>query len=653
MKRIAPRLMILLPAFLLMFLLAGCGLSLAEDITPPPNYKEPAPVAQPADAQPAAASTAFPLLPPDPAQGAAIFAEKCVPCHGEKGMGDGPQAANLANPVAPLGSADLARVSRPADWYNMVTQGNLEKFMPGFASLNDRQRWDVVAYALTLSTTPQELAEGKTLYEANCVECHGVTGSADGEKAASLSVKPASWTDHERVVNLSAEDMTKVMAGGKEGHPSFESQLNETQRYAVAAYIRTLSFAKAGEPGSAAAGNEATTTANGTPDSSASAETTGTPAAVAAAPEKISITGKITNASPGGAIPAGMKITISAYQGMTPAFDVNGEVKEDGSYEVKDVQYQSDYVYFAQVEANGQTFNSDILHASDVTGAKADLPVKIYDSTTDMSKIRADRLHVFFDFSKAGTIQVVNLFIISNLGDKVVTPATPDQALINFYVPKDAQNLQFQDGEMGGRYVQTDSGFGDRMSIVPGSGQHQVLYAYDLPYTNKLSLDLKVPLAVDAVIVMVPPGGIKLKSDQLMDAGQRDVQGMSYQMYQGSSALESGGDLKLTLSGKASAGGAVPATSSLTYLYIGLGAFALALIAGGLWLYRMQKAQAPALVEDGEAAAPLVHESADSILDAIIALDDLNAAGNLPKAAYQERRADLKTRLAEALKHEQ
>jgi hypothetical protein len=35
-----------------------------------------------------------------------------------------------------------------------------------------------------------------------------------------------------------------------------------------------------------------------------------------------------------------------------------------------------------------------------------------------------------------------------------------------------------------------------------------------------------------------------------------------------------------------------------------------------------------------------------------VALDDLFQAGKLPEVAYQERRADLKARLAEALRRE-
>ncbi len=90
----------------LVLVLSACSFSLAEDITPPPNLQQQ----QPSQAQPAAVSSnTFPLLPPNPANGEAIYAEKCSPCHGDAGLGDGPQAAQLPNPPAALGSPDLAR----------------------------------------------------------------------------------------------------------------------------------------------------------------------------------------------------------------------------------------------------------------------------------------------------------------------------------------------------------------------------------------------------------------------------------------------------------------------------------------------------------------------------------------------------------------
>jgi len=44
-------------------------------------------------------------------------------------------------------------------------------------------------------------------------------------------------------------------------------------------------------------------------------------------------------------------------------------------------------------------------------------------------------------------------------------------------------------------------------------------------------------------------------------------------------------------------------------------------------------------------------ESAESLMDAIIALDDLSRSGELPEEAYQQRRAELKAKLKELLRN--
>ena len=82
--------------------------------------------------------------------GKAIYAEKCAACHGETGLGDGAQGIQLGVTVPAFGLAEIARPATPADWFTTVTRGRMERFMPPFTSLNDEQRWDVVAYAMSL-----------------------------------------------------------------------------------------------------------------------------------------------------------------------------------------------------------------------------------------------------------------------------------------------------------------------------------------------------------------------------------------------------------------------------------------------------------------------------------------------------------------------
>jgi hypothetical protein len=190
------------------------------------------------------------------------------------------------------------------------------------------------------------------------------------------------------------------------------------------------------------------------------------------------------------------------------------------------------------------------------------------------------------------------------------------------------------------------------MSIAPGQGQHQLLFAFDLPYDRKLDFNLSSPVAVDAAIVMLPPtGGVRLKSEQLVDSGERTVQGMAFQMYQAASTLGAGEAIRLSLSGNAgeSAGSQ---EDTLTMLLLGVGIFGVVLAGAGVWLYRQRAALTP-VAEGVEGVEIAMDETSESILETILTLDDQHASGSLPDAVYFERRAELKARLAEAVAREE
>lgn len=621
--------------------LAGCGLSLAEDITPPPNYKSPTPDTQLQETVSPGeqVSAVLPVSSADLVQGKAIYTEKCLPCHGETGMGDGPQSGNLPNPAAPLGSPDLARSSRPVDWYTVVTNGNMEKFMPGFTSLSDADRWNVVTYAFSLSASQVELDQGKALFSKNCAECHGESGRGDGEKAASLSTKLVDWTVPSSLAQLSGVDMVNLLAQGKGEMPAY-NQLDEAQRWSLASYTRSLSFTRVSLENAVVEPK-----LTGTPGPSATNE--------AAAPQAFTITGKLVNATNSAALPSDATVSLEAFNGMSPAFTLDGTLQADGSYQFEDVEYNANYVYLVRVSANGVTFNSEVVHGSDIQGSSVDLPVEVYDTSTDTSVLKADRLHVFFDFSQSGVIQVIELFIISNPSNQVIVAPSPDQAVLTFDLPEGAANLRFEDSTLGERYIQTDHGFGDRVSIAPGMGQHQILFAYELPYSKKLDLNLVSPVSVDAAIVMLPQDGVKLKSSQMVDAGARDVQGTSYQMYNATSAIAPGQPIKLQLSGEAGSSGGAGSSDTTTLVIVSGVVFALVLLGGVWWFLRQYRALNNPVPEiAGGGGEEQSGETSDSLMDAIVALDDLYQAGKLPEKAYQQRRAELKASLTELLRQE-
>ncbi len=640
--------------------LSGCSFSLAEDVTPPPGVQQQ----QAVQPQPASSSSGplYPLIAPDPANGQAIYNEKCSPCHGDGGLGDGPQAAQLPNPVAAIGSPDVARQAAPDQWYAIVTNGNLERFMPPFSSLSDRQRWDVVAYAYSLSASQADIATGAELFQANCARCHGETGAGDGPDAANLSVKPVDFTNQEFMAGKAAADFyASISQGVPPEMPAFADKLSEADRWALTDYLRSLTFnasgsklAQAGTPVSSdgtAVGAEV-----GTPSPQTTAASVETPSPDITSTQSLSptlafgnITGVVTNSS-GGDVPSGLAITLHGFDQMQTAITQTTTLKDDGSYVFENVPMLPGRVFLTTVEFDGSTYGSDIATAEAGTSS-LDLPIIVYETTTDTASLSVDRLHLFFEFVDASTMRVIELYIISNTSDKTVIAPVQGDPTITFKLPEGATNLEFQDGQLGGRYVQTDSGFGDTVAIRPGSGSYQVLFAFEMPYNKKLELAQPVDLPTNAVVILVPAGSVNVKGDNLQDGGVRPVQGVDYQTYNGS-ALNAGDILRLTVTGSPSGSSSALTVGSKTNLVVGVGAFGVVLIVAGVFLFLRNRNNR--LIDDDQPYTPIpsttqTAENAETVMDAILALDDLYREGELPEEAYRQRRAELKERLKELL----
>ncbi len=96
---------------------------------------------------------ALPQTAPDLALGAQIYAQNCTRCHGVSGKGDGElvQSGQVAG-VPDFTDPKTIQGATPADWYEIVTNGRLDKLMPPWGDkLSDDQRWSVTNYVYSLS----------------------------------------------------------------------------------------------------------------------------------------------------------------------------------------------------------------------------------------------------------------------------------------------------------------------------------------------------------------------------------------------------------------------------------------------------------------------------------------------------------------------
>ncbi|NPA93189.1 MAG: hypothetical protein GXO56_05870, partial [Chloroflexi bacterium] len=369
----------------------------------------------------------------------------------------------------------------------------------------------------------------------------------------------------------------------------------------------------------------------------------------------LTITGQVTNGTAGASLPPDLQVTLYGYDDMQEAYSDTTTVDADGKFVFHDVPNAPNRIFFATAEYQNVIYGSR--SASAPPGETTlDLPFSIYETTTDHSALQVDRLHVFASLNGEQVLEVVEIYVITNTGDKTVVGETPDDPALTFDLPAGAMNLQFQDGVIGGRYVQTPQGFGDLMPVYP---QHttQEVFAYDLAFEGKrLTVSHPVPLPVAAAVLMVPEGELTMSGDRLVDSGvQSDSQGSAYHVYN-MDALKAGEDLAFTVERVSS--GLSLTSNSKTSLAIGLMAIGAALIAVAVVLTKR-----PGMLEEGEDEAPETAESEpeeapeaedpETLMDAILALDDLYREGKISEEAYQERRAALKARLKRALEKTQ
>lgn len=601
-------------------LLAACNFTLAADVTPPPGYVPPTP-----------APTLGPLYPasaPKIENGKLIYAEKCAPCHGNTGLGDGPDGKQLPVTVAAFALPETAHKASPAKWYSIVTQGNLDRFMPPFASLNDQQRWDVVSYALTLHTTPEQIETGRSLFEENCADC----------------VK--NFSNQEMMSSLTADDIVKMIREGAGNLPAFGSSFSDEEAYAVAAYIRTLTYAP---PASVAADSVAetpiaaeagTSSAQATPVDGEQAQVTPETTVEPLAASLGKISGLIENRS-GTDFPSGLKVTLRGFDhGSDPSagpqeiLNLEGTVNPDGTY-VFETGIVEKQIYLAEFEMGGLSYQSGYAVASADTTGLVLSTIVIFKTTEDFSSLKIDSVDVFFDLAGEDVAQIFSVYNISNTGDETIVVKMGDGKSVPFIAfPEGAEGLGFEATQDSAAFVPTADGF----AMPPSETPYGLIAFASIPKAKEINISQPALLSIGKVTLYLPEG-VDAKGPALSDDGIQTLQTTNFHVYS-AGAIDRDGKFEFTLTGKPTVTAVAPDVTQNKTLLIGAGGLGVALILAGLWLYMRDRKKEDEF-EDEEPEL----EDTESIMDAIIALDDLHRVGTLSDQAYQQRREELKNAL--------
>ena len=100
-----------------------------------------------------------------------------------------------------------------------------------------------------LQPTAANLAQGATIFTANCAPCHGMSGRGDGAAAAALSPKPADFATPIHAKLPDGYYFWRVTKGGSvppfsaagSAMPPWEGSLTPSQRWLVILYVKHFS----------------------------------------------------------------------------------------------------------------------------------------------------------------------------------------------------------------------------------------------------------------------------------------------------------------------------------------------------------------------------------------------------------------------------
>jgi mono/diheme cytochrome c family protein len=558
---------------------------------------------------PTPAAAPPPSARPSAVRGQELFSSNCVPCHGQKGRGDGATLQQQGMVAPSFAGTTFHNARTPAEMYTVISEGRIAQLMPPWKGrLTTDQMWDVAYYSWWVGTSPRSLARGQTLWQAGCASCHGPNGAA------------ASGTDLSRAtqtIGRSQADLANAMPSTA-GHDGW-TKLSPADQLAVLDYTRSLGFDAPPLPA-----------LNGV------------------------VLGTIRNGTPGATLTAGQVVTATLYTVLGNSFDgvITATVGSDASFKFDSLVADGEYSYGVGARYGGVDYFSGLV-APTPTEPQRTTTLMVYETTTTDPGIRVARVHVVADFADGQTLRVGELYQVENQGQRtLVAPA--DGSTFDLPLPQGAVNVRFQDETLGNRAMRDGDTL--RMSIPWTPGSRQVLLSYDLPYPGQTTLTRSFPYPAADVTVLIPDVGVRVQATGLETRAATPARGGSFLTF-GAQGVPARQPIALRISGApAATGGADPSggvtrppaarvqtSYQLGMRWLAVVFAALALVSVALW-----PRFAPSLARLGTAGE--AGAMREELLDRLAELDDAYAEGKVAEVEYTMRRAELKARLTAVMR---
>jgi mono/diheme cytochrome c family protein len=573
-------------------------------------------------------------------QGASIFAENCVRCHGITGAGDGElvlagQIQDVPSFTDPATIADMSL----DEWFGVITNGRLEKLMPPWKdSLSAEERWSVALYTYTMSYTSSSFEQGQAIYEAQCADCHAVDGSGTDD-----------GTSVQGLVNFTESSLQETLAA-HQADLELDPAVVDDSLSAVVQYTRLLSAESQAlpDPNTVVEQTEPTSTEESTTDN---ATTQDVPTDTSDVPQSIGILrGQIIQGTEGGAPVDGLEALIHIYDSQLNEQIGEYVVGADGVYQYDEVVIRPDYAYRVTVNYNDVMFSSQIV-IGDPETTEMELDVTIYETGATEDDIVISSRAVQVNLTTQG-LYIIEVVDILNTSDQVYVRdsfgGVEGQVSLGFALPEGAQ-LQLDHTDPN-RIGLSEDGLTvlDLVPVLPNM-EHYAQYSYLLPLENAREIVQPVDYTIDGPIAFyIENSHMGFSSPQTEFMETREFNGQQYDVHIVSETPAIGDEITYGIELLDN-----PVTNTSDNQTIPREVLAIVLVIGGLVLlggagvviWRSRQPQ-----PDEPAKSPTTQAS---LMKEIALLDNAYEAGDITQDDYQKQRDQLKKQLMVLMREEE
>jgi hypothetical protein len=308
-----------------------------------------------------------------------------------------------------------------------------------------------------------------------------------------------------------------------------------------------------------------------------------------------------------------------------------------GLYHFDSLPWNALWTYQVSSQYKGIIYPSRMLEAIGITANDViDLPLVIYEKTTEQGSLESERLKVKLDFSSDGWIQVSESMLLSNPSRLTIVPADEDHPVVDFHLPAGFFGLSYNETNAMERYQETRNGVGDWEPVLPGMS-HQILLEYTLPFHNYRLIDLGIPMATDSVMIVVvdPAGEVNCNAAQMTAVQSTSSdEGNAFTIQN----FDSKDDLLIECSSRQT----ILAGTVILIVLVGM----VIVIGGWSFLNTKQRSQKKKVN-----TVAMLKQEKEAVLDQIIALDDRFKAGELNIEVYHAKRAEFVRQVEEIERH--